>query len=871
MRSASLCPPALLYRQTLALAFFAGIFASVHFLPGITALALLALACRDKLAKLQLLAVFILCFVIGFSYAPLRMPQKGPVPAWLQEASAPVLQGEKRSEPSKGVLLQGRVKEVRGLTDRRSQVLLEQVKPVDRSLADADTPVPGLLNLTWTDPPWPEGFRKLPGAVKDSRTDSAAILPGRPLPGQTLMAELKPREVHGLKNPGTWDIEPYWHMQSVWYRAYTQSPAAPPLEGESNAPQRWRENLRLRVLQALPTEDGQVKPGAQFIPALLFGDRFLLDTREMELMSAATLSHSLALSGLHLSYAAALGFGFIFILYRLKPGLGLILPRRKAGVLAALVPALFYLWLGGVPPSLVRSFCMLCFWGALLFMHRPSVLADGLLWAVALILLVSPLSIFDLRLQMSALAVAGIALFMPLISSVSASCRAAILGKKPGPARRAGARFCQASILIFLTSLAVQLTLYPLVTSTFGLNGLAFPLNVIWLPVLGAAVMPLSFLGLAAAAVHLDALAQFCFYLAALPCEYLVSLLGQLEQNGLLPQVLPVRPHWLAMLGWWAVLLCIPRLLNAFKNRIERPAYALLPMLCGVLILVAPLGLRYYETQRNVVRLRLLDVGQGQSVLLEWPGGGRLLLDGGGGPSPRFDVGRSVVAATLTDNRPTRLDYMIATHPDQDHIQGLLFPLKHMKIGYYADNGVEDSSKLYASLSALLQTKGITAERPSRGERLDLAPDLWLETVHPAKEHALKGNEASLVFRLVWKGKGLAMLCGDVEKAGQRDILKSIAGGGDASFKELKSQIIVLPHHGAAGSLLPAFYDEVKPELALVSSGYGNRWGFPARAVRDALEEREIPMLNTAVSGQIIVEWELNGGEMTIRTARDIK
>jgi len=123
-------------------------------------------------------------------------------------------------------------------------------------------------------------------------------------------------------------------------------------------------------------------------------------------------------------------------------------------------------------------------------------------------------------------------------------------------------------------------------------------------------------------------------------------------------------------------------------------------------------------------------------------------------------------------------------------------------------------------------------------------------------------NNASLVARLVWRGVPLALLCGDVQIAALRGLLQIQDSAG------LGAQVLVLPHHGSASSLVPEFYRAVGPRLALVSCGYGNQWGFPTFAVVAALEALDIPLRSTAQFGQIAVRWRDANAEPEISFTR---
>lgn len=703
----------LLFWETGVLLFVAGIVAARFPVPALTACALFAWAdsrTRRPLCCLLAIACVFAGWWLGGESAP-RIPENHP--AWL----------EKSLSSRRAVSIRGTVVSSRGLPDRRLQILLDGVAP------DGGEPLPGRLALTWQDIP-----------------DTP-----RPLPGQRVSAELKIRPVHGFRNQGTWNSEDYWHRQGVFFQAWTkQDDAAIRISGTPSWGAGLRERLRLRVaaalappekhsdppMDSLPPADKKPSPvelngESSIIPALLFGDRYGLNTPDMERINAAGLTHSLALSGQHLAVVGLGALALAGIVGLLAPRLFLRFPAYSLIGLLSLPLAAGYLWLGDAPPSLVRAALMLAIVCLLRCVPdllperfrrnlRPSfTFADVLLLALFCMVLADPLCLYDLGVQLSFSAVAGIALCSPWFRNLwndgplSFSPLKALQGEV-SPLRAAGSRFVRILWLTLGCSVAAQLATLPLV----------------------------------------------------------------------------------------------------------------------------------------------LDVGQGQSVLLEWPHGGRALVDGGGLFSDRFDVGRDLVSPVLTSNNLPRLDFIAVTHPDRDHLKGLLFIADNYTVGaaYTAqpepiDTPQPESSRpLAEAFGAILASRGIPRHTLHAGNVLPLADGLTLEVLAPAPGVTPSGNDG-LVFRLVLNGHGLALLPGDAEAPYLRALLRSGA--------DLSADVLVLPHHGSSGSLVPALYDAVSPRLAIASAGAYNPYRLPSRKVRDALEQRAIPLRITGDEGEIAVHWDM--------------
>ncbi|MDR2160683.1 MAG: ComEC/Rec2 family competence protein [Desulfovibrio sp.] len=875
--------PLLLFRQVCLLAWVAGILAGREPLPGAALLVLLLLCDLPRSGRSGRMALLAVCCAAGFLYAQARAVAPPPMPPWLREATSLISLEDGREVRPPPVRVAARVRQIAFLPENRLRLFLEDMVPAGDSGACAYA---GKAIWTWQEP---------------------AFLPA---PGARLEATLRLIPIRDMANPGTWSAEDHWRDQGVFLRAWSQGDGARVRVLPEPSPSfftRLHEDLRRSFLNATRAADGLGGPlawlrrnqaagessarpggspdsggeaslsqGAAILPALIFGDRSFLRQESVDLFAKATLAHSLALSGLHLGYAAALGFVLARAAGRIFPRLSLVLPRQRLGMLMALIPASAYLWLGQAPVSLARAWLMLLFWT--LFLHRPGVLLDGLLAAVGVLLLLDPAALFSLSLQLSALSVAVIALALPVTERLTA---ALVRGQGRGPV------LARLGLNILLLSLCIQTALAPLTIRTFGVLALWFPLNLLWLPLLGAWVMPLAFCGLFIAGLGLEGAAALVLHAAALPGEALFSLLEAMDSRNLLYAPAALRPHWLSTAGFWLICLALPAaLLERARRRAvhqtcgpDRPAspdprrFILLAGL-GLTLLAAPLALAWLENRETRVSLRVLDVGQSQAVLVEWSGlaadgrkgaeSGRILIDGGGFFSSSADPGRNIVAPVLTDNALPRLDAVINTHPDTDHLAGLLYILEHFQVKGFAAGSGSPPPALASRLRRVVAGRGLRPRELRAGDRLNLGPDLALEVLWPPDGQAGRksSNNASLVLRLIWQGSPLALICGDAEIPALRGLLRRKA--------DLRAAVLVLPHHGSRSSLIPDFYAAARPRVALVSCGYGNQWGFPAPEVRKALAACGIPLFSTAEFGQLRATWRTPGEEPGLSAARDL-
>lgn len=878
--------------------WIAGIAAVEWLWPALCCALLLALAEKRlwHTARLALAAALVLA---GLGAAHWRMPQEAQPPAWLR--------GDKEKTP---VRLCGTVRDVQGLPDNRLRVILAGVGPkpparapggAEGAASDSPLALPGLTAWTWEQP----------------------LL--RPLAGQTVCLSRRPRAVRGFANAGLADWGRWWLARGVQWQVRSRAERGEPaFLGPGSLSARWREDLRRAFLGALApgangilptsTQDaaapgdaapaGKVTPapfaeqpelpqGKAILVALLFGDRQYLSQSTLDNFAAATLVHSLALSGQHLAVAGLLGLLCVLAAARLHPTLYLARPRAIWAVAAALPPAVAYLWLGNAPASLLRAVCMLfalMFW---LLRGRPRTTLDVLCAALLCITLVSPLSVLDTGLQLSALCVAVIGLFLPWLRRVLPEPDPEKTGIRAQAPWRRG---CRGLLRILLISLLIQAALLPLNLLLFGNAGFWFPLNVLWLPAADLLVLPGAVLGLALAGAGLESAARCMLDLAALPCQWLTDGLAWLDGHGLLQNPALLRPHWTALPAFAALLAAL-----AFKAGRPKPLPAARRLLLAgmILLCLGPL-LRAAERFSGETRVSVLDVGQSQAVAVRLPGHLRLLLDGGGSASPRFDPGRALAVPALTYNDAPCLTAVCNSHPDLDHMGGLLYLLRHCSVRALFDNGREGAGARGAEWAELRQALGsrVLAE----GDVLalgDPALGLRLEVLHPPRLAAMprygtagqlpgredkkgreaakateeqaghapnaqaptdwSGNDASLVLRLTRRGRGLALFTGDAERPALRRLL--------ASGRDLKAEVLVAPHHGSDRSFLAAFYRAVQPQLVLASCGFQNRYGYPGPRLAAWLAKHGIPLLHTGESGQITVIWP-ERGSLRISTAR---
>ncbi|UTF48732.1 DNA internalization-related competence protein ComEC/Rec2 [Desulfomicrobium sp. ZS1] len=764
------------------LGYLGGLLAWAHALSVVILCAVTALALVRRGRTLALMA---LCFGLGL-VAGMPAGEEDRTPGWNAQTR-----------------IRAVVDEVRTYPGRRIGVFVRDVVALDTNAT-----LPGRLLWTWSDPPFvPEIGRKFE-------------------------AELRIRVLRSRANFGLSSTEEYWNRKDIRHRAYSRG----------DVPVIWGEGkpcLRAGLLELTGTLV-PATPGGAAVRALLFGDRFLLEPGFMDRIRRAGLSHSLALSGLHLALVASFGLGLARVSSRLYPRLLLVLPRRKLAVLLALPPVITYLWLGDFSPSLLRAFLMLAAVAAHLFIGSRSHPQDSLFAAMAVLVVSDPASVHDLSLQLSVLAVGGLVLFMPAATALLA------------PLRERGAlwRPIHGLLTLLAVTCCANLFILPIQILYFSEVTAHLWLNLLWLPVLSLTVLPLSFLGLAVS-LCCPFLAEGCFFAAAWGVDALDQFLVLLDGVGSLASTPVLRPSGVQVAGYAVVLVAGSVLLTAERLR----ARELFFLGVGLVLLAAPSMWQEGRPWRDEVEMTVLDTGMSQAVYVRGRTGRTVLVDGGGGWSADYDPGRAVVGPALTWMHPPRVDGVLLSHVHADHLRGLFYILDVFDVGWFGWSGLVDSSNDSVRLVARLEQNPWPVRLLRAGDTVVIEPGLRLEVLHPAaSEKGISGNDTSLALRLVWRGRGLALLPGDLEKRALVQVMN-----GNAT---LAAEVLVLPHHGSKSSLLPRFYNMVGAIWAVAACGPGNRFGFPHPSVVGVCERAGLTVLTTAEHGALKFCWR---GEDAVR------
>ena len=273
----------------------------------------------------------------------------------------------------------------------------------------------------------------------------------------------------------------------------------------------------------------------------------------------------------------------------------------------------------------------------------------------------------------------------------------------------------------------------------------------------------------------------------------------------------------------------------------KRPAFQFKYYFLGALFLVSFfVWYAVLAETRNGLKVSFLNVGQGDAIFIEAPNGNQILIDGG----PNKSVLRELSKQMPFYDRS--IDGIILTHPHLDHYAGLNEVMKKYKMNLEMDSGTKNKGAGFVEFENLIKDEKIKRLYGKNGMRINLDKDLHLDILLPVVNNEnLSEHDGMLVSRLVYKNNSF-LLTGDMEDNLENFLLVF----GD----NLKSDVLKVGHHGSKTSTSESFLGWVKPALAIISAGQGNKYGHPHKEVTDRLARFGVPTLRTDEKGTIVIK-----------------
>lgn len=683
--------------------------------------------------------------------------------------------------------------------------------------------------------------------------------------GDLLRADLRLHRPRGFLNPGGFDYGGYLARQGIRATATIQDVSVLTKVADSGHPilkaiYGWRDRIREAIVA------DTTGPAAALLLAMIIGDTGLITQEIRERFMASGTTHILSISGSHLGMIAVVVFAIIrYSLLALPSRRLLALTRRitptQAAAILTIPTVAFYTLLSGSQVATVRSLVMILVYLLAVLIQREEDLFNALALAALATLLVHPLALFEISFQLSYLSVLCLAFILarqrqyetPQHDLPHDPGDDPVTG--PGPRRslldRAKARLA----LYGWMTLAAVVGTAPLVAFYFNqVAWVGLLANALVVPLVGLVALPVAFASAMASLFTFPPHLPFSGLNQALftAFDWLVAQFARLPL-ATIHITSPSLPWLLACYGALGVLW------------LSRARW-----LRGMAVGGLALCLLWLAIPRagQVFQVTFLDVGQGDAALIEFPNGQTMLVDAGGAYED-FDAGRLAVAPYLWDRGIRRLDYVVASHPQVDHIGGLPYLLNTFSVGEVWTNGVTRDTEVYGRLRAAVRNRRLKERVVTRRAAPIVVGTCEVSVLYPPAvptgAAAKDFNNQAIVLKATC-GEHSVLFASDIERKAERGLMAQA----DAAAR-LQSRVIKVPHHGSKGSLDPEFLRAVGPDLAVVSAGAHNPYGHPTPEALEAYHHLGAQVYRTDTDGAVIVRAPTSDDpHLLVTTYRDL-
>ncbi|WP_179295533.1 DNA internalization-related competence protein ComEC/Rec2 [Bacillus sp. FJAT-45350] len=586
--------------------------------------------------------------------------------------------------------------------------------------------------------------------------------------------------------------------------------------------QQWRQNGVVYIQSNYPKEV------AGIVIALIFGDRFMIEEDVLSSYQSLGIIHLLAVSGLHVGLVVATAY---YLLLRIG-----VTKERALDVLIASLP--IYMIVAGAAPSVIRASLMAMIILLSIRLRLKLHPLDGVSVVCLLLLFYNPYYLFHIGFQLSFLVSYALILSAPTVIK----------------------RYVSYWNQLLAVTIISQLIAFPIIIYHFyEISILSLPLNLIFIPFVSIIILPASFITVL---IHIivpvigEPLISLFSFVVITSHSFLIKI------NELSIFVLRLGQPSLTVIVSLYITILIYFIRWESTSSITKQ---LIPLTCIVVVISFQIVQPYFSSKGMVT---MLDVGQGDSLLIELPyRKGIYLIDTGGLVTFRsqevwrdrrreFEVGKDIVLPYLKARGIQKIDKLILSHGHYDHIGGTealigVIPITEV---LYSKGKVEGAYE--KELLTKLAKQRVTITMVNEGVR-------WSEGESQFFVLSPKGNEQSLNDRsivLLAKIGGLTWLfTGDLETDGESRLIRE--------YKGLTIDVLKVGHHGSRTSSTEEFVSYLSPKVALVSAGRGNRFGHPSSEVIERFENNRIRIYRTDLHGAVRYEFRDDVGRFRTRQA----
>lgn len=566
--------------------------------------------------------------------------------------------------------------------------------------------------------------------------------------------------------------------------------------GSDNIIIKLRKYIKSKLREKLKKENSELAI------SLIVGDRSHISSEVEDNFKKANLMHMLAISGAHFSYVILIA---TFISNRLQ--------HKRLGQLIQIIAIIFFMNLTGNTASVVRAGIMSILLIGSSICKRQNDSLNNIAISAIIQIINNPYIIFDSGFMLSYSGVLGIILFYKKISE-------------------------HIHFKSIALTISANIFIIPIMIYNFHTISASFIISNICASWLLGIIIILEFISLC-----------IPIKLLYIILDLLIMMLRKIAE---ICANIPFAQMYVPRYAIFFVIV-IYILIFCRKLKCKKYVYSFLTIGVSILLIV-----NFTDVYQDRMRINFIDVGQGDSCLIRYKGT-NIMIDSGGSLSKNkdgksYDIGENVLNNYLLNRGITRLDYIMASHFDEDHSQGFVFLLKNMKVKNVIISEQYKTSSIYEQFKQICKKQNIQIIYVKSGDEIRIK-DLAFKILHPkSKENQISENPLNnnaIVCMVKYKNRRI-LFTGDIEKVAENEMVKEYTNG-------LKADILKVGHHGSKTSTTKEFLDLINPSVALIGVGQNNKFGHPNEDVIKRLEEKNIQIYRTDEMGEISVIIDKNG------------
>lgn len=613
--------------------------------------------------------------------------------------------------------------------------------------------------------------------------------------GDMLQIQGEYEKISSYKNKGVFNYETYLKKDNIYGKIKAN---------KITLKQKTKNKIRISPKIKEKFKQNFEEKTANYFITIILGDKSELDKQIKENFQSGGISHLLAISGMHINCI------ILIITYIVNKTINSYKIRKITTIIALVIYGLIIEF----TPSATRAIIMaIMHLTALNLLEKDNFLVNISISSF-IILIISPYYLVDTGFLLSFTATISIVyVYKKLRREVSKN------------------KIIQMIADSLILTISANILIAPIVICLFKKVSLS-------MIVMGIIISPFIFV-IEIIGILIIIIPSYILEFLKVPIELFISIFDFLSSINFLTIYFKV-PNIIQIILYYTIII---KFLFKPKRKIinEILTYII------VISIISQLVQSSYSMLFRKFEINLIDVGQGDSILIVTPKNKKILIDGGG--NENYDIGANVLIPYLLNKRIKQIDYLIISHFDTDHVGGTLRVLEKLKVKQVIISQQKEDSSNFQKFLEITKKRNIKITVVKAGDIIQIEKNIYIEVLWPTKKLEISTNPLnnnSIVAKLIYNNTSI-LFTGDIEAEAEKELVKKYG-------HKLKSDILKVSHHGSKTSSTQDFIDKVNPKIALIGVGYKNKFDHPSYTTIKTLEKRKIKIYRTDLMGEINIK-----------------